>query len=988
VKRSARWKALWIAMGLTGGVWAAFAAAQSRAPDTTAVATVGPLRVSRAEFQQRADATLNNYRQRSGTALPDEVVPIVRRQVLESLIRMDLLMLEAERRGTLGSQAEAESQIKRDPFFNPGGTFDPAKFAAVKAANTPAWQSALLELRRRQGAQQLETKLEAERGPSEPALRRSAERALSRGAFDYLLMRQAEFDGNFAEPREREILDYYRSHPSEFQRPERATLSVLFVDKPAPGDAERGNPSAMAAWTARHRQSADSLLAALKGGASFDAAADSIGGAHRNVVITRDNLPGFWHGTAAQVEAVFRQKPGSVLPEIVPSPPGFLIARVENIRPAAVTPLVEVSKLIRQRLRNDARAHGEERDLRPLYTEFADSLRGPGVRVRYAVADTSTLEAGTPTDADLDRYYRGHLADYSRFDAATGAIVATPFADVSDDVRARWARDRRVEAARGIVEGLVRAWSAGRRDPALEKAASLLREVGPVPVGALVDTGAAGRVVSDSLRLRGPERAAVVAPFRGGSIVYQVVSRVPDWKPTFEQALPRLRQIYAQRRSHADEAAAHAWFDRDPAAFARGNVVHFSRVIVSPMDALSVPLTRAEVERYHRKHFDRYSAAEVVGARHILISPTGPGPRADQEARARADSVYRVVVGGADFGQVADRISDDPATRGKGGDLGDFGRGAMLDEFERAVFAMQPGDVSRPVKTEVGYHIIKCTKHLPVKADPLKYIYATVGYDCALEKADSLAAQRADSLYRRARTAAQVRAGARKLGLEVISNTQSVGQQVLVPDLVPYFHWIETHKAGELYPGTIYLKGIGGVLTWIDSIGPPHRPEWAEVREQVIDLYRQGASTRAAFAKCAELDSMMAAGWSLDSLGTLWGGMAHAPSVSPAIEVQDLGGGKDLVDSLLFGARGGRALKEGETSGWLVFPSGPARMRLLARLDPNPGQLAARIENDRRLGMERNLRTYFEELKDRYPVRILDTQLRDVGLPPPPPPTD
>jgi hypothetical protein len=110
--------------------------------------------------------------------------------------------------------------------------------------------------------------------------------------------------------------------------------------------------------------------------------------------------------------------------------------------------------------------------------------------------------------------------------------------------------------------------------------------------------------------------------------------------------------------------------------------------------------------------------------------------------------------------------------------------------------------------------------------------------------------------------------------------------------------------------------------------------------------------------------------------------------VSPAVEVQDLGGGKDLVDSLLFGARGGRALKEGETSGWLVFPSGPARMRLVARLDPNPGQLAARIENDRRLALERSLRTYYEELKDRFPVRILDTQLRDVGLPPPPPPSD
>ncbi len=965
-------------------VWAAFAAETAPPAAGPAVATVGDMRISKAEFEQRANATLDEYRTRSGGAVPDEFVPIVRRQVLEGLIRMDLLALEASRRGALATVAEAEDQIRKEPFFNPGGQFDANKFNTVRSINSPAWQSAILELRRRIGAQKLSRKLEQERGPAPEELRAAAERALTRASFDYLLMRGREFGGDYPEPRESEVLDYYRTHPSEFQRPDRVTLSVVFFDRPSPSDEERADPVAMRRWDARQKTSADSALAALRGGASFDALAEAVGGVRHDVTVTRGSFPAFWQGSAEQNASVFQQKVGGIVPSTIPGNPGYLIARVDAVRPAQVARLSEVSRAIRQRLRGSARERRDERELRPIYDALADSLRGPAMRVRYAVADTTTLEPGSPSEADLDRFYRGHLADYSRFDAASSTIQSSPLAEVRDDVRLRWIRDRKVEVARGIIEGLQRAWSQGRRDPALEKSASLLREVGPIPVGAPVDTGLAGAVITDSLMQRGAQTGVGVAPFSRGVAVYHVFERLADVKPSFEQARPRLRALFTSRKANSDEVGARALFESNPSLFAAGKLVHFSRVIVEPLDARNVPLTRAEVERYYRKHFDRYSAPEIMGARHILISPTGPGARADQEARARADSVYQLVKNGADFATLAQRLSDDPATRARGGDLGDFGRGAMLDEFERAVFAMQPGDVSPPVRTEVGYHIIKCTNHLPVRADPLKWVYPTVGYDAALEKADSIAIRRADSLFRVIRTPAQARLLADRLHYNVVSNTHAIGEEILVPDLVPYFRRLELMKPGELYPKTIYLKGIGGVITWVDSISPAAKPTWQDARDVAIEVYRSGSSTRSMLAKRAELDSMLASGWTLDSLAALWGGLTRAANVSPAAGISDLGGGKGVLDSLTFGARGGRALREGETSGWLTFPVGYVRMRLAGRIDPNPGQLAARIQNDRSQELERRLRTYFEDLKDRYPVRILDPKLRDVGLPPPP----
>jgi parvulin-like peptidyl-prolyl isomerase len=127
----------------------------------------------------------------------------------------------------------------------------------------------------------------------------------------------------------------------------------------------------------------------------------------------------------------------------------------------------------------------------------------------------------------------------------------------------------------------------------------------------------------------------------------------------------------------------------------------------------------AQVEAFHRKNIDKYSAPELVRVRHILISPIANTSAADRAARARADSLLARIRAGESFAALAQRFSDDPATKDKGGDIGVFGRGAMLQPFEEAAFAMQPGDLRGPVHTEVGYHILECTEHVAAYVQPL-----------------------------------------------------------------------------------------------------------------------------------------------------------------------------------------------------------------------------------------------------------------------------
>lgn len=109
---------------------------------------------------------------------------------------------------------------------------------------------------------------------------------------------------------------------------------------------------------------------------------------------------------------------------------------------------------------------------------------------------------------------------------------------------------------------------------------------------------------------------------------------------------------------------------------------------------------------------------ETATARHILVRfqgsrvPLREGQKdlTPEEALARAEALRQRIVKGEEFAAVAQTESDDPGSGKNGGDLGTFGRGRMIPEFEQAVFSIPVGEVSQPVRTQFGYHLIKVQK--------------------------------------------------------------------------------------------------------------------------------------------------------------------------------------------------------------------------------------------------------------------------------------
>lgn len=110
----------------------------------------------------------------------------------------------------------------------------------------------------------------------------------------------------------------------------------------------------------------------------------------------------------------------------------------------------------------------------------------------------------------------------------------------------------------------------------------------------------------------------------------------------------------------------------------------------------SIKVTEEEMKTYFEENKESFDQKEQVKASHILV-----------EDEATAKKVKKELESGKDFAELAKEYSTDASNAAKGGDLGYFGKGEMAKEFEEAAFGMKVGEVSAPVKTDFGYHIIK-----------------------------------------------------------------------------------------------------------------------------------------------------------------------------------------------------------------------------------------------------------------------------------------
>ncbi|MBI4791731.1 MAG: peptidylprolyl isomerase [Deltaproteobacteria bacterium] len=151
--------------------------------------------------------------------------------------------------------------------------------------------------------------------------------------------------------------------------------------------------------------------------------------------------------------------------------------------------------------------------------------------------------------------------------------------------------------------------------------------------------------------------------------------------------------------------------------------------------ARKVKVDEEEINRYYEENKSKFEMPERIKASHILIQVKKTASENEQkEARARMEKVLQRARAGEDFARLAAEFSDDPGSKQRGGDLGFFSKGKMAPEFEKAAFALKPGEMSDIVQTNFGFHIIRLDERKEPFVQPVTAVREQLLQTLTLEK--------------------------------------------------------------------------------------------------------------------------------------------------------------------------------------------------------------------------------------------------------------
>ncbi len=160
-----------------------------------------------------------------------------------------------------------------------------------------------------------------------------------------------------------------------------------------------------------------------------------------------------------------------------------------------------------------------------------------------------------------------------------------------------------------------------------------------------------------------------------------------------------------------------------------------------------VTIADERIADYYNNNAAQFEQPKTVKARHILIKVDAEADEAAvAEAKGRLLPVLEMARKGEDFGELAKMYSEGP-TRERGGDLGEFQKEQMVAPFAEAAFAMQAGEISEPVRTPFGWHLIKVEKVNEASKKPLEAVADEIRDQLRQAQAKELALEAAETLY-------------------------------------------------------------------------------------------------------------------------------------------------------------------------------------------------------------------------------------------------
>ncbi len=932
------------------------------------IAVVDGIPLTRLQWDRLANPYFEEVEARAGRKLTEEEKALLRKNVLEELVRERLWVGDAKRRGFTATDAELDARLQRNEFFKTAGKFDPAKFRQFKFSPESNYREIAEQVRNAVLLDKYVAWMKTRYAVPEPELKREFQNRTAQGSIRYLWLTPDAISLE-AQANAEQIRAYYERHPAEFQTAEQARLSYIRVSIDAPpsvSDTLRAIAETRALFTAR------ALLQSLQGGKPAETLAKEFGGVKDTGLFrVGDPIKGLGRSDPL-VQAIQEARPKQWIPEPIRVGPHFVVARVEEHLQPAARPFREAVPLAK--LRADAEIRDAEIDsiARLEYAAHPERYRVPRLTALVIARSVDSFTDPRPVSEGevarmLDRIRKGSgMPDTAR--AWADSLLKT----LPDRVRA----ERRLDLAfRAMGDAAAKLRRGERPEEVARRLAATQRRVSTYQGEPPEQPSLLQGTLLDSLYKASPGTVAGPRVLRDSVFVVRVLEVDDAFRPPYEAVRATARSEAIAKRRSETERAAQGYFESHPDRYHTPHRWVFDYVRFRKMKPDSAPVPEDSIRAYYDRNPLEFTVPARARVRHVLIGfRPGDGPGARTAARTKALEVLKRAKAGEDFGSLAKEYSDDRGSAGKGGDLGEITRGQVVKEFGDAVFAMKQGELGPLVESQFGFHIVRLDSLTPQRLRTLDDSRAEIHVVLGEGLADSLARDEATAFALSAsKPGAHFEELAKAHGGFASSGAVARNEPVSGVGSIPNME----SSIGSLPEGGVSRPiqvEEGLLVARLARSIEPKPAAFADAKEQVIQDMQKERRRAVADSIDASMRRELKQGKDLDSLALPLGGLKLSRAFPRIGPVPDL-----ARDSLL--ARDSTLYAEvfSSRSGTVLRPHDGALGTLYAVVDSittlSEKQYAEHRDELRQELFERKSAAWTERLRARAKIEILRKEL-------------
>ncbi len=320
-------------------------------------------------------------------------------------------------------------------------------------------------------------------------------------------------------------------------------------------------------------------------------------------------------------------------------------------------------------------------------------------------------------------------------------------------------------------------------------------------------------------------------------------------------AMVRITPAPATGMEAIDEKELSEYFEKNKAKYEVPAMLDLEYVAFSWRDLLDkVSVSDDEAQAYYNSNPKEFTEPEQVHARHLLLKV--PETADDKQAAAikkQIEDIRKEIEGGADFAAKARELSQDEASSENGGDLGFFSRGKLNPDIEAAAFSIKPGELSDPVLTKQGYHLIRVEEKKPEKLLPFAEVKQKIVDQLREERARKKVNDDADAFYEQVYREEQLKKPAEKFGF-VMKEGKSISRAQGLPEIGPVTDVMDRAfqlNTGEISP--LIRSGENFIIMKLINRVDERVPELAEVRKEVVKKFAEHKAMQDATKKAEEV---------------------------------------------------------------------------------------------------------------------------------------